>query len=77
MIDFDHHREGFGRIFLDYVETQLFETESLLTLESFAENDTANAFYAALGWTPGEVFEDPQDGIAKLRFSKSRPGRAV
>ena len=70
MIDCNRHREGFGRVLLDHVETHLFETEPLLTLESFFDNDVANAFYAAAGWTRGEAFEDPEDGIAKVRFSK-------
>ena len=70
MIDCNRHREGFGRLLLEHMERQLFETRPLLTLESFAENDRANAFYTALGWKPGEVFEDPADGISKIPFSK-------
>ena len=76
MIDCNRHREGFGRVLLDHIERQLFETESLLALESFFDNDAASGFYAAMGWTRGEAFEDPEDGIAKVRFSKWRSAGA-
>lgn len=76
MIDCNRHREGFGRVLLDHVETHLFAPESQLTLESFFDNDAANAFYAAAGWTRGEAFEDPEDGIAKVPCSKRRSAGA-
>ena len=72
MIDSNRHREGFGRALLDYVEAELFGTHPVLRLASFAGNQTANAFYSARGWTPGEQLDDPEDGASKIRFSKRR-----
>ncbi len=73
MIDCERHREGLGRALLDHVETELFETHPILRLESFADNQQANAFYAVRGWTPGEPYEDLETGIAMIPFTKRRP----
>ncbi len=73
MIDCDRHREGFGRVLLAHVETELFESHPVLRLESFVDNQPAIAFYAAQGWTPGEPFEDAETGIAMIPLTKRRP----
>ncbi len=64
MIDCERHREGFGRTLLDHVESDVFKVHPVLRLVSFVDNQPANAFYAARGWTSGEPFEDrsPNDG---------------
>ncbi|MCZ6850645.1 MAG: GNAT family N-acetyltransferase [Planctomycetota bacterium] len=64
MIDCERHREGFGRTLLDHVESDVFKVHPVLRLVSFVDNQSANAFYAARGWTSGEPFEDrsPNDG---------------
>ncbi len=73
MIDCERHREGFGRALLDYVESDVFKVHPVLRLVSFVDNQPANAFYAAQGWTPGEPFEDPETGIAMIPLTKRRP----
>ena len=64
MIDCERHREGFGRTLLDHVESDVFKVHPVLRLVSFVDNQPANAFCAARGWTSGEPFEDrsPNDG---------------
>ena len=74
MIDCNRHREGFGRALLDHMETELFESHPVLGLESFIDNQQANAFYAAQGWTPGQPLDDPEAGAAKIPFTKRRAG---
>ncbi len=73
MIDCERHREGFGRALLDHVESDVFKVHPVLRLVSFVDNQPANAFYAAQGWTPGEPFEDPETGIAMIPLTKRRP----
>ncbi len=73
MIDCEHHREGFGRALLDHVESDVFKVYPVLRLVSFVDNQPANAFYAAQGWTPGEPFEDSETGIAMIPLTKRRP----
>ena len=71
MVDCDRHRQGFGRALLTHVEAELFKTHPILRLVSFSDNHSANAFYAAQGWTPGEPFLE--DGIAMVPYSKRLP----
>ncbi len=73
MIDCERHREGFGRTLLVHVETDVFRAHPVLRLESLADNQPANAFYAAQGWMPGEPFEDSETGVAMIPLTKQRP----
>ena len=73
MIECERHREGFGRALLDHVESDVFKVHPVLRLVSFVDNQPANAFYAAQGWTPGEPFEDSETGISMIPLTKRRP----
>lgn len=71
MIDAHRHRQGLGRTLLSHAEKTLFSHFSELRLESFAANDTANAFYTACGWSVAGRLH-PETAPAKIEFTKHR-----
>jgi ribosomal protein S18 acetylase RimI-like enzyme len=73
MIDSERHREGFGQALLSHVESEAFRSHDELSLESFRDNQRANAFYAAQGWSEGAPFDDADTGIAMIVLTKQRP----
>jgi len=73
LIDCARHREGLGRRLMADVEADLFRGADELRLESYADNDRANSFYLALGWTPGAAFPDEAAGVDKIPFRKRKP----
>jgi ribosomal protein S18 acetylase RimI-like enzyme len=71
MIDQPHHRRGFGTRLLQHCEGALFAHYNALTLESFADNHPANAFYSKHGWEQVDRYCDRESGVHKLVFRKS------
>jgi len=74
LIDADRHRQGLGRRLLDHLESLLFADSDELTLESFAQNDQANAFYRVRGWTQIDAYDDKETGIPMVLLGKEKTG---
>lgn len=70
IVDPDHHRQGFGTELLGHVEATLFQIHAELRLESFENNEIANAFYRRNGWHPVDRQFDEASGVHKLVFRK-------
>lgn len=71
MIDHTVHRQGLGTELLVYVEQALFETRDELRLESFEDNQNANAFYRKNGWREVSRYFDQDSGVNKVVFYKT------
>jgi len=70
MIDVRRHRRGMGTVLLGHAEELLFARYEWARLESFADNEPANAFYAACGWRESRRLDSAAP--AKIEFSKHR-----
>ena len=70
MIDHDFHRRGFGTRLLKHCEDLLFQSYEELILESFAENQNANAFYKKNRWETSKIYFDEDSGVNKIVFRK-------
>ena len=74
MVDHEVHRRGYGTALLRHAEGRLLETHDEIVLESFEDNDQANAFYRKNGWIESERFFDEALGSRKIVFRKTRTG---
>jgi ribosomal protein S18 acetylase RimI-like enzyme len=74
MVDHEAHRRGYGTTLLRHAEARLLETHEEIVLESFEDNDQANAFYRKNGWIESERFFDESLGSRKIVFKKARAG---
>lgn len=72
MIDHRMHRAGLGTHLLKHVEVVLFGRYDELVLESFEDNQQADAFYRKNGWREDRVYFDDQSGVNKIVFRKGR-----
>ena len=70
VIDERFHRRGLGSILLAHLETQLFEEHDALQLESFRDNDQANAFYRQNGWQRTGEYRDRDYGVEMVVLRK-------
>ncbi len=70
MIDERYHRRGLGTQLLAHLEKMLFEQHYRLHLESFRDNDQANAFYQRHGWLKTAEFQDEDFGTEMIRMQK-------
>jgi ribosomal protein S18 acetylase RimI-like enzyme len=77
MIDRQRHRRGLGTRLLRHCEAALFAQYDTLALESFADNDAANAFYRRHGWKQVDRYRDAESEIDKLVFRKSAADHRV
>ena len=71
MIDEHFHRQGLGSLLLERLEDHLFSQHDSLELESFRDNDQANAFYRKHGWQAGEPYRDEQQGVDMVTMRKA------
>ena len=67
---------GIGGALLADAEARLFEAHSVIRLESFAANTSANRLYVERGWQAAARTTDPDTGLENIRFTKGRPGRS-
>ena len=72
MVDADLQGRGLGTRLLKHLETLLFEKSTELTLESFAENEQANAFYRKHGWMAIKKYKDAETGIPMILMHKRK-----
>lgn len=70
VIDERFHRLGLGTRMLAHLERRLFEKFDLLTLESFRDNDAANAFYLSKGWRKVREYREQEYGVAMVEMRK-------
>jgi ribosomal protein S18 acetylase RimI-like enzyme len=70
MIDPAFHRQGLGSLLLRHVEQALWHGHAELRLESFADNEPANAFYRKNGWREANSHFDEVSGVHKIVFHK-------
>jgi putative acetyltransferase len=71
MIDQAAHRQGLGTALVGHVEAMLFQRYGELMLESFEDNENANAFYRGRGWLEVGKHFDMESGVNKILFRKS------
>ena len=69
VIDERFHRQGLGTLLLARLEEHLFRQHDVLELESFRDNDQANAFYRKHGWQVTGAYRD-EDGVDMLTMRK-------
>ena len=70
VIDERFHRRGLGSLLLAHLEAQLFGEHDTLELESFRDNDTANAFYRRNGWQTTREYRDQEHGVEMVVLRK-------
>ncbi len=70
VIDEKLHRRGLGTVLLAHVEAQLFDRSDLLSLESFRDNDRANAFYLSKGWNKTREYREEEYGVEMVEPQK-------
>ena len=70
MIDERFHRRGLGSLLLAHLEGELFKTHDALVLESFRDNDQANAFYRKHDWQVAGAYRDKDYGVEMIRLRK-------
>ena len=70
VIDERFHRQGLGSILLARLEEHLFMEHDALELESFRENDRANAFYRTHGWRVTRTYRDEEYGAEMVTLRK-------
>jgi putative acetyltransferase len=70
MMDPAFHRQGLGSTLLRHVEQALLQKYAELRLESFADNENANAFYRKNGWREAGRHFDEVSGVHKIVFHK-------
>jgi GNAT superfamily N-acetyltransferase len=75
MIDHTLHRQGLGTELLGHVEQVLLQRHAELHLESFADNQSANAFYRKHGWREVNRSLAEDSRISKIVFQKQAEGR--
>ncbi len=73
MIDAPFHRRGLGSLLLAHLEGVLFENHDTLVLESFRDNEQANAFYHKHGWQFTGAYRDEDFGVEMIKLRKERP----
>jgi ribosomal protein S18 acetylase RimI-like enzyme len=73
VIDERFHRLGLGTAMLAHLERRLFENFDLLSLESFRDNDAANAFYLGKGWRKIREYREPDYGVEMVELQKDAP----
>jgi ribosomal protein S18 acetylase RimI-like enzyme len=71
MIDHAVHRQGLGTELLRHVEQTLLQSHEALQLESFEDNENANAFYRKNGWREVSRHLDDDLGVRKIMFRKT------
>ena len=71
MIDHTAHRQGLGTALLEHVEAMLFQRYVELRLESFEDNENANALYRTNGWLEVGRRFDEASGVHKIVFRRS------
>ena len=72
MVDHDMHRRGYGTTLLRHAEAELLRSYDEIVLESFEDNDQANAFYRKNEWVEHERLFDEALGSNKIVFKKMR-----
>lgn len=75
MIDYAVHRQGLGTELLRQVEQMLLQRSDELRLESFEDNEKANAFYHKNGWREVSRYLDNNSGVSKVVFQKKAGSR--
>ena len=70
MIDERFHRQGLGTLLLARLEEHLFRRHDALELESFRDNDQANAFYRKHGWQVTGAYRDDENGVDMVTMRK-------
>ena len=70
IIDVAFHRRGLGSMLLAHLERELFKGHDALMLESFRDNDQANAFYDKHGWQVTGAYRDQDYGVDMIRLRK-------
>ena len=70
MIDERFHRQGLGTLLLARLEEHLFAQHDALELESFRDNDQANAFYRRHGWQVTGAYRDEESGVDMITMRK-------
>jgi ribosomal protein S18 acetylase RimI-like enzyme len=70
MIDHAVHRQGLGSALLRQIEQTLLQKYDELRLESFENNEKANAFYRKNGWRELRRYLDRDLGVNKVVFQK-------
>ena len=70
MVDVHHHHQGLGTQLLSHLEKELFRGPDALVLESFRDNDQANAFYRKHGWELTGAYRDQEHGLEMITMRK-------
>jgi ribosomal protein S18 acetylase RimI-like enzyme len=70
MIDIQYQGKNHGKYLLEYMENILFESYSIIELQSFKDNRRANLFYEKNGWKMIEEIEN--NGIIFLKYLKRK-----
>ena len=70
MIDERFHRQGLGTLLLARLEEHLFRQHDALELESFRDNDQANAFYRKHGWQVTGAHRDEESAVDMVTMRK-------
>ena len=70
MIDERFHRQGLGTLLLARLEEHLFRQHDALQLESFRDNDQANAFYRKHSWQVTGGYRDDESGVDMVIMRK-------
>jgi len=70
VIDERFHRLGLGTRMLAHLERRLSESFDLLNLESFRDNDAANAFYLSKGWRKIREYREKDYGVEMVQMQK-------
>lgn len=68
------HRQGLGSLLLAHLEKEMFKNHDALMLESFRDNDQANAFYRRRGWREAGAYRDEDYGVEMIRLRKEVQG---
>ena len=61
-----------GTLLLARLEEYLFRRHDALELESFRDNDQANAFYGKHGWQVTGAYHDEENGVDMVTMRKER-----
>ena len=70
IIDERFQRQGLGTLLLARLEEHLFKEHDALELESFRDNDQANAFYRKHGWQATSAYWDAEYGVEMVTLRK-------
>ena len=70
MVDIRYHHQGLGTQLLSHLENEFFKGHDALVLESFRDNDQANAFYRKHGWELTGAYRDQEHGVETVTMRK-------